>query len=656
MVLFLVAGVFFTILWTTGENPRGDASAGWMGWNDQSLYLRSAQALLQGDFSPGKHLYPPLYPLTGVPFVHFSPQYAFLPANLLALLWFAFVFIRFADLYLPRVAGVSVLFASVLLSPSIAENYVFPWTTNLSDALLAAGLLGLVWTEEVVRGERARMGWARIAFVSGCLGLIVATRPADAVTGLVVGLLFLAGLVRLARKDPWKLPRIPWVVAGLACGGLGLLVLTGFNHMVFANTTGGYVKNHAMGYLPDTLGVKFLSFWMDAAPLYGQQGIALAERYPWLLAAPAGMVWVLLRGDTPLRGAALAVAALFLTYLPFCYIMPDRLWIFRTIHYFKWTFPYLALFTVLLAVALVAAWRKGSGRWLPTMLLVAIPLLLLSLHITVERKEVASEVLDPRRIRCELPGEALTYLDFSGVFSTEPREGRVNPRISVDGRVLKRLSEFRIMTLDGGARVLFLRPVTGRVFEISLGDSRYSVTGEVDVQAGLSRVAFGPLKPFRPPSTSGIATRLRSGELVDFRAGGNGNRFTVAGWSAPEDWGCWSEDDRAKVKLRVMEAPAKPLLLRARLRAFLRDAHPVQRLRISVNGRLLEQRELKTSEGEDNFIVEIPLPVDVIPADGVLHIDFETPDARSPRSLWDGDDRRRLGIGLKTLELVPAVE
>lgn len=654
-VLLLVAGVFAWVYWTNAAVPRGEGSAGWMAWHDQTLYVRSAKAMLQGDLTPEKHWYPPLYPAMGAALVGWSPAHAFLPINLLALLWFSFVFIRFSDQYLPRWGGVCVLAAALLFNTRIVEHFIIPWTTNLTDALLASGLLGLVWTREVARGVRGRLSWWRIAFVALCLGLIVPTRPADSVVGMVIGMGFVWGLVRAAKTGARHLPAWPLVVAALSLALVGPVLLWVFNMLVFAEAKGDYVTRHALGFFPETLPVQLFSFWIDAGPIYGRHGVALLERQPWLLFSVPGLVWILIRGDASLRWVGLSVCALFGTYLSFAYIMPGSLWKFMTIHYFKWSLPYLGLFGVVLLVAVAGAWRRGVGRLLPTCVLVAGIILPLSMRIEVNHhpirvQETAGQELG---LRCELPAMPVSFIDFSGLVPPSKFIARKELQVSVDGRPLVWLSDFKAIGLDGGTRLLFTTPVTGSVLEIGAGGTNLAATGEVAAVAGRGVLSFGWPALDRELSDSRIANAYKLGEKIDFAIGEQGVEFAGEGWSPPEVWGRWSEEGRAMLKLRLVGGTEGPLTLRLGMKGFVREEHPTQRLRIVINGIEVARTELRWPPAIEPDCFDFPVPDEALAEGGVLSIVLEIPDATSPHAMGEGDDARKLGIGLLSLQILP---
>lgn len=658
VILGLLAAAYVLAYALHPSLPVHAGSPGWWGWHDQGLYLNSARAFARGDFSPEQHFYPPLYPALGVLFLGWTGEHVFFALNLASFLWFCFVFIRFSDQYLPRFGSVLVLLLALLLNWKVSENYIIPWNSILSDALLATGFLALVWLAEAEKGVRGRVkGW-QIGLAALCLGLIVPTRPPDAVAGLVVGIGIIAGCLKLRRNSPAKLPPTSVLAAALSAAVCGPLVQAVFTRVVHFNPEKNYILRHAGGYYLSELPEKFLSFWIDASALYGREGISLTECYPWLLVSLAGGLWVLICGDRALRTACLAIAALFIAYLPFAFIMPNVLWRFMSIHYFKWTFPYLGLFAVLLVKDTVIAWMRRNRRLLPTSLLVFVPGFLLSLHLVAEPRELAvRNGGEGGAIAFEFPagtGE-VDFVDISGLGRNRTAAGSHDPKVFADGCELEWLTEFNILRSDAGVRLLFTRPVKMRRLELHPDWEAFSAFGNLRAHAGECRFALGLLRPFRTPPQGRIATSYNLGDVVDFTAAGNSRWYAVRGWSEPESWGCWSLDDRAQIRLRLQEHARGPLHLEMKVRAYAAGNRQSQRVAVFANGREVARREFHAGEGDDGGVRwEFDIPGDVAADDGMMVVELLTPDSASPSSAGDGADRRKLGVGVTQLKLTPA--
>src|SRR5262245_7754500 len=447
MALIAVTYVYtyFAYPATPGNSPF-EAPQGWWGWYDQGEYLKGANAILHGDLTWDKHFYPPLYPAVGAIFLNWSSGHSYFLPNLLCWLWFVFAFIRLADRYVPRWSALVLLYGTTIVSHELLVNYVIPWSTTLSMALLATGILGLVWLQDVREGKRKRISGWQVFIVAISLGLLVPTRPVDAVVGVVLGLAWLIEYWRARRNAADNLPALsrflPLTVIGIAIGPTIYFV---FNKLVFGNPLGGYIKviGGGNGYYPADLPEKFISLWLDGKPLYGENNAGLTEHYPWLFLSLAGFVWALLRGDTLLRVAALAIGLLFALYMPYNELLPPGIWRYKTIHYFKWTFPFLALFAWLLVKEVLEGWRRREGWVFPAALLGAIPALLLSLHLAIYVKPIRGISEPGQAMRFELPDGEVDFIDFKGLNGGYTEIDLGEHRILLDGRELKRVRDYK---------------------------------------------------------------------------------------------------------------------------------------------------------------------------------------------------------------------
>jgi hypothetical protein len=119
-----------------------------------------------------------------------------------------------------------------------------------------------------------------------------------------------------------------------------------------------------------------------------------------------------------------------------------------------------------------------------------------------------------------------------------------------------------------------------------------------------------------------------------------------AGWGHLEDWGVWSIEPQARLKLPIQAN--QPSTIDFTVRAFVSPKHPTQRVEIWVNGQLQKTVSLNAFEG-NRFSVKVPA-TDSTAKQSALII-FKMPDAISPKSLGLGADDRKLGIGLEQIRI-----
>lgn len=139
------------------------------------------------------------------------------------------------------------------------------------------------------------------------------------------------------------------------------------------------------------------------------------------------------------------------------------------------------------------------------------------------------------------------------------------------------------------------------------------------------------------------------GRLVPTRAGSAGSHALGIGWSAPEDWGVWSDGPLATIAAALPSTAMPPLTFSIVAHAFGLPAGQTRLVTVSHAGRDLAQ--WRVGGGDDSFAV--PVPAEAF-ASGELFLDLHVSNPRSPIELHAGSDPRHLGIGIVSLLLSPA--
>src|SRR5262249_34903203 len=147
----------------------------------------STLAFARGDLSPAPHLYPPLYALLAAPFSWVTPKHPFFAIDLAALLVTAGAFLAVARRRVGMGWASTLLWLSLLWFPEMYHQFVFPWTTVLSAAIISLLILAL----DRDAGLPGKDGpWVCFGFAAVAL-LLVPTRPLDAVAAVPLIALFL---------------------------------------------------------------------------------------------------------------------------------------------------------------------------------------------------------------------------------------------------------------------------------------------------------------------------------------------------------------------------------------------------------------------------------------------------------------------------------
>lgn len=109
----------------------------------------------------------------------------------------------------------------------------------------------------------------------------------------------------------------------------------------------------------------------------------------------------------------------------------------------------------------------------------------------------------------------------------------------------------------------------------------------------------------------------RAHRVVDFGKRGDGHRYCISGWHAPDAGGCWSADTRAVLGGYLFEAPG-PAFLTLRVGGWTGAGLPRQTLRLLVNGQVLAEQAV----GASGTVLAV-VPEAFIGKDRYLRIELE---------------------------------
>jgi hypothetical protein len=138
---------------------------------------------------------------------------------------------------------------------------------------------------------------------------------------------------------------------------------------------------------------------------------------------------------------------------------------------------------------------------------------------------------------------------------------------------------------------------------------------------------------------------------IEFRTGGHGHEFMVAGWSHPEIEYAWAIGKRAFLRLPGGGANCDCSL---KFRAGPMIQHGTvnfQRLCVDVNG-----VNVANLIGRQPAYYEVLVPAEALRGRAQIDITLRMPDAASPSRFGASRDRRELGFWLSTLRLEPLLE
>ncbi len=132
---------------------------------------------------------------------------------------------------------------------------------------------------------------------------------------------------------------------------------------------------------------------------------------------------------------------------------------------------------------------------------------------------------------------------------------------------------------------------------------------------------------------------------IDFRAGGHGQEYLIAGWSHPEPGYMWTLGKVSIVRL-PLGATSGDCLLRFRSGPMVRHGTlNFQRLNVEVNGVALARLICRAP-----MQYELCVPAEVLCGSDAVEILFHMPDAVSPKELGGSGDSRDLGVWMSSLQ------
>lgn len=663
-ILVLVTLMYVVIYFVLPVTPGGllaHESSDWWTWFDQGQYLKAAKALYQFDFSPEQYFYPPLYSALGTLFLAWFSNHPFFFVNLICLLWFVYVFIRLSDCYFPRVVSVLLIFASILAPIRIFENFLIPWTTTLSTALLATGILGLIWVQEIKDGQRSKLEYWQMLFVAVCLGLMVPTRPLDSLIGIWIGSAYVLTYWRLPSSRSNQGTGWPgngrigfgrFFMITLAGALVGPAIFIGFNSFVYGAPLGSYwqvATSHSF-YVAD-IPEKFYSIWLNAQPLYGEVNAALVQCYPWLLIALAGTVWIILRGDFLLRTIALAIMLFLMLYLPYGDLLPTGIWRYLNIHYFKWTFPFFALFACLLLRQVLCDLNNRLDKKLALALLILVPALLLCIQMQITSASLSLESKQNKGFSAKLPKQPVDFIDIKGLTGTFPQIYFGGHALAVDGSPLGLYRDFRVLDHGPDLRILFIRPIEGNTLEFVPEANLRVFAEQINALWGSYHFALGVPHLLNHQDTQRVFAAYQLNQSLDFSNQGISQFYVAQGFSIPESQGRWTISDSAMIEMRIKSIlPGQQAQLALTMKALLAGSKQCQQVVIIANQHSIgTQRLCQENQGQNMQTYRYTIPAGTMTKDGLLQIQIVTPDAISPRQLNINNDERQLGVFLQSL-------
>ena len=131
----------------------------------------------------------------------------------------------------------------------------------------------------------------------------------------------------------------------------------------------------------------------------------------------------------------------------------------------------------------------------------------------------------------------------------------------------------------------------------------------------------------------------------------NRDMLGLVGFSRPEQQGRWTDGAEAEIVLKAQNTPKKAMVLRVKIKPFLRESHNLQTVRVWTGGEQVADWKFRYPGDTKPRWITIPLKKSDFEADGRIRVKFELPDANSVFRLDGKGDKRALGLFLYGMQV-----
>lgn len=656
-IFLSLAFVFYTILYLSQPSLPGNSEypQGWWGWFDQGQYIGSSRSFSDGTWRTFDHFYPPAYSWLGSFFIRLWPANPFFLIDFLGLSMTLAAMLVIGRRWLRLgwvLVGITLTF--ILFPMLTIMQWEIPWTTSLSSGIGGALLLGLsILTRDNWRISTP-IDWAVLLIFSFLFGSLSAVRPLDVLAWSPVAITFYACIAwnnLRPRSQHFNFRRALMILAVVvAFGMLTPSLYIYFNEITTGTIMGTYVvKASANGYQVHSLIRKTVSLLFDSSPVYFEKGQALAsEFWPLYVALPA-IAYIFFRQSLLTKALCLAIVSQVAIYIPYCDLVPNSLFRYYNVHYFKWIFPWLTLFSIYYAYE-VSKWRVLNIRAkIGAVAVIAASgglfLIGLQAHV-VGSTEVA--MVREHRVEIVYNGAApLDFIDLTGVTGSFQSGFLGSSTLEVDGVPFPQVSKFRLISTAWGVRLILSRTLMVHRLDLQL-DPGFSVESSLlTARSGAVSLSFS----CRLGSTCDLLAPVPmvQGPVTLALADASTGRFLQSGWNGIESWGRWTSSVDATIAFRVPMRRDIPISLE--LRPFLFAARAQQTVTLLANGCKINSISFDWSEAVNFKSIEGTVPAACISENDDVKLDLKTTDAVTPHELGMNSDERPIGVGVRSLSI-----
>ena len=368
----------------------------------------------------------------------------------------------------------SAICVRYFLSLDSAADWIIPWTSTLSAAITTILLLACANERFAQGGSPA---WRYLAFAA-LLSLLALVRPLDLIIDLVMYGYIAVRCIGAARVNKQAIfsARHFTIAAALVAGAMiGPATMAAFNLKVYGHLTSPYMQVlRESGFDLATIPEKFVSLFDDSTSVFLAPKQTFLHRFPWLALTIAVIPSVLAFGPNILRFITVIACLHVAMYLAYGDLLPDNLYTYHAIHYFKLWMPYFALIAAAGLLFLYRTHASATTRYVAVGG-VALTALLCSLGFRFSAEPIRATVVASHTIAVEpVSGSKATldFIDFPDLSSDVLSKYVIGAnQIIADDRRLRRLGDIHLFKGEFGLRVMFTRQLTFHRLVITLDDS-----------------------------------------------------------------------------------------------------------------------------------------------------------------------------------------
>jgi hypothetical protein len=165
--------------------------------------------------------------------------------------------------------------------------------------------------------------------------------------------------------------------------------------------------------------------------------------------------------------------------------------------------------------------------------------------------------------------------------------------------------------------------------------------------AGYARALEGALRPLQPKRMRGLGN-YEVGSEIQFRYGGDADRYQSGDWSHAEPWGTWTDGHKAVLNLQMKEPVKNAMELAVVAHAYVRPKHPKLRVFVLAGRAMLAEWEIDSPEIQERILT---IPQSAMAQGVPFSISFFIVNPASPHELEESADGRLLGLGFWSVRL-----